>query len=231
MLDNGLRYVKTNLPNIYINAPTWQFNRYTFMLYVLARGDQLQAGATNVVYNQRSSLSLYGKAYLAQALFMLDKEDARIQSLLSDLAGTTIMSSSGAHWEEKGDADYWNWNSDTRTTAIVLNAFIQIDPQNLVTANAVRWLMAHRESGRWHSTQETAWSLMALTNWLTATKEFELELCLRRRAERRDAEARAGYEGQPHRHGQAAGGEQGPAERCGQHTGADTRGGQREPLL
>ena len=46
VLDNGLRYVKTNLPNIYINAPTWQFNRYAFMLYVLARGDQLQAGAT-----------------------------------------------------------------------------------------------------------------------------------------------------------------------------------------
>ena len=55
----------------------------------------------------------------------------------------------------------------------MLNAFIQLDPQNPITANAVRWLMAHRQSGHWNSTQETAWSLMALTNWLTATKEFE----------------------------------------------------------
>ncbi len=173
VLDNGIQYVNTHLPNIYVNAATYEFNRYAFMLYVLARGEVLQAGQTNVVYNQRDSLSLYGKAYLAQALYMLDKEDPRIQSLMSDLAGKAIMSSSGTHWEEKDYNDYWNWNTDTRTTAIVLNAFIQIDPKNLVTANAVRWLMAHRQSGHWNSTQETAWSLIALTNWLTATKEFD----------------------------------------------------------
>jgi uncharacterized protein YfaS (alpha-2-macroglobulin family) len=50
---------------------------------------------------------------------------------------------------------------------------VQIDPQNPITADAVRWLMAHREGGHWHSTQETAWTLIALTNWLTASKEYE----------------------------------------------------------
>jgi uncharacterized protein YfaS (alpha-2-macroglobulin family) len=83
------------------------------------------------------------------------------------------MSAAGTHWEEKGYNDYWNWNTDTRTTAIVLNALVQIDPQNKMAPNAVRWLMAHREAGHWHSTQETAWSLLALTNWMTATKEYE----------------------------------------------------------
>jgi uncharacterized protein YfaS (alpha-2-macroglobulin family) len=106
-------------------------------------------------------------------MYMLDAKDTRINSLMSDLATATVLSAAGAHWEEKGTADYWNWNTDTRTTAIVLNAFVQIDPQNPITANAVRWLMAHRQSGHWHSTQETAWSLIALTNWLTASKEYE----------------------------------------------------------
>jgi hypothetical protein len=175
VLENGIHYVRSNLPNIYVNAATWQFNRYAFMLYVLARGGELQAGTTNVVYNQRNSLSLYGKAYLAQAIYMLKSDDTRLDSLKSDLAAATVMSAAGAHWEERGAADYWNWNSDTRTTAIVLNAFIQLDPQNPITANAVRWLMAHRESGHWNSTQETAWSLMALTNWLTASKEFKAD--------------------------------------------------------
>jgi len=57
----------------------------------------------------------------------------------------------------------------------VLNAFVQIDPQNPIAANAVRWLMAHRDSGHWYSTQETAWSLIALTNWLVASNEYETD--------------------------------------------------------
>ncbi len=172
-LNNGLKYLNQNLPDLYQNASNWQYNRHAFMLYVLARGNALQAGQTNFIYEQRGSLDLYGKAYLAQAIYMLDAKDPRLQSLMSDLATASVLSAAGAHWEEQRQPDYWNWNTDTRTTAIVLNAFVQIDPRNPITANAVRWLMAHRQSGHWQSTQETAWSLMALTNWLTASKEYE----------------------------------------------------------
>jgi alpha-2-macroglobulin len=172
VLSNGVKYLNDNLPALQANDEHWQYNRSAFILYVLARGNDLQAGQTNFIYEHRSSLDLYGKAYLAQALYMLDPKDQRINSLMSDLAAATVMSAAGAHWEE-GSVDYWNWNTDTRTTAIVLNTFVQIDPQNLITANAVRWLMAHREGNHWHSTQETSWTLIALTNWLTASKEFE----------------------------------------------------------
>jgi uncharacterized protein YfaS (alpha-2-macroglobulin family) len=111
-------------------------------------------------------------------MYMLDAQDERTTSLLSDLETATVLSSSGAHWEE-ASTDYWNWNTDTRTTAIVLNAFVQIDPHaaptggSPITANAVRWLMAHRERGHWYSTQETAWSLIALTNWMSASNEYD----------------------------------------------------------
>jgi uncharacterized protein YfaS (alpha-2-macroglobulin family) len=174
VLANGLNYLKENLPDLKRNDATWQYNRAAFMLYVLARGDQLRASQTTFIYEHRASLSLYGKAYLAQAMVLLDTKDERVNSLLSDLESATVLSAAGAHWEESS-TDYWNWNTDTRTTAIVLNAFIQIDPQNPITANAVRWLMAHREKGHWHSTQETTWSLIALTHWLTASDEFNTE--------------------------------------------------------
>ena len=174
VLANGLDYLKNNLPDIKRNEASWHYNRYAFMLYVLARADELDAGKTNFIFENHSKLDLYGKAYLAQAMFMLDEEDPRIKTLLSDLVTATVQSASGAHWEES-TKDYWNWNTDTRTTAIVLNAFVQIDPQNPITANAVRWLMAHRESGHWQSTQETAWSLIALTNWLIESQEYETD--------------------------------------------------------
>jgi uncharacterized protein YfaS (alpha-2-macroglobulin family) len=51
----------------------------------------------------------------------------------------------------------------------------QLDPDNPLVANAVRWLMAHRVNGRWASTQETAWTLMALTDWMVASGELEAD--------------------------------------------------------
>lgn len=174
VLTNGLNYLKENLPKLQRNDASWEFNRHAFILYVLARAGELGGGGTNLIYEYRESLDLFGKAYLAQAFYLLDKEDPRIDTLMSDLETAAVLSASGAHWEE-ASRDYWNWNSDTRTTAIVLNAFVQIDPDSPVTANAVRWLMAHREGGHWYSTQETAWSLIALTNWMTQSREFEAD--------------------------------------------------------
>lgn len=150
----------------------WRLNRYAFIMYVLARGGELGAGEPNGLYEQRAILSLYARAYLMQTLHLLNPQDERIASLLSDLGDATVMSASGAHWEE-AETDYWNWNTDTRTTAIVLNAFVQVAPESPVAAQAVRWLMAHRSAAHWASTQETTWSLIALTNWLVKSKEFE----------------------------------------------------------
>jgi len=173
-IENGIKYLQDNMPDLKENQAAWQVNRHAFILYVLAYADELGGGQTNELYEIRDLLSQYGKAYLAQAIHLLDQEDPRINSLMSDLGAAVVMSDSGAHWEES-DTDYWNWNTDLRTTAIVLNAFVQIDPKNPVTANTVRWLMAHRESARWQTTQETTWSLIALTNWLAASQEFETE--------------------------------------------------------
>ncbi len=172
VLTTGIGFLKDHLPNLYRNASESDYNRDAFMLYVLARAKELGAGQTNFLYENRDMLSLYGKAYLTQTIHLLDPEDERIAALLSDLASASVLSASGAHWEESF-TDYWNWNTDTRTTAIVLNTFIQIDPKNPITANAVRWLMAHRQGGHWYTTQETAWTLIALTNWLTATNELQ----------------------------------------------------------
>jgi uncharacterized protein YfaS (alpha-2-macroglobulin family) len=173
--DRGIGYLMRSLRTLEVNDLHWRFNRQAFIVYVLARAGELQAGRTNFIFEHRTSLDLYGKAYLAQALFLLDPEDDRIDSLMSDLADGAVLSAAGAHWEE-GSVDYYNWNTDTRTTAIVLNAFIAIDPESPITVGAVRWLMAHRKSGHWGSTQETVWSLLALTNWLGAVSGNRLRL-------------------------------------------------------
>jgi uncharacterized protein YfaS (alpha-2-macroglobulin family) len=64
-------------------------------------------------------------------------------------------------------------NTDTRSTAIVLAALARLDPENPLAPNVVRWLMVARKDGYWESTQETAWALIALTDWMVATGELE----------------------------------------------------------
>ena len=64
-------------------------------------------------------------------------------------------------------------NTDTRTTSIVLDTLAKLDPQNSLAPNTVRWLMGARKADRWETTQENAWAIMALTDWMAATGELE----------------------------------------------------------
>jgi len=176
VLKYGMQYLKRNLPYLGDNASTWERNRQAFILYVLATGGEIPPGASrvNYLYENNDRLSLYAKAYLAQTLHLLDPEDERIPSLLSDLQAAAVLSASGTHWEEDF-RDHYNWNSDIRTTAIILNAYVQIDPDNPVTTNAVRWLVANREGDHWYSTQDTTWTLIALVNWLSQQGDFDAQ--------------------------------------------------------
>ena len=102
------------------------------------------------------------------------QNDSRFKTLLSDLNNAAILSATGAHWEED-QYDWWSMNTDTRTTAIVLDALIKLDPQNQIAPNVVRWLMVARKDGIWETTQESAWALMALTDWMAYTKELQAD--------------------------------------------------------
>ncbi len=82
------------------------------------------------------------------------------------------MSATGAHWEED-EIDWWNWNSDTRTTALALGALARTVPTYDVLPNVVRWLMVARQGDHWETTQETVWSVMALTDWMVTTGELQ----------------------------------------------------------
>jgi uncharacterized protein YfaS (alpha-2-macroglobulin family) len=174
VLRNGMTYLYTNLPSITQAMDGWQKNRAAFMLYALARGGESNPGKLNELLEYDNNLGLYARAFLLQSMFLSDANDPRIKDLLSTLNNAVAKSAAGAWWDEK-ETDYWNWNTDVRTTAIVLNTLIQVDPNNPLIADGIRWLMKHRDASHWYSTQETAWSLMTLTNWLTLSKEFETD--------------------------------------------------------
>ncbi len=151
----------------------WQANRQAFILYALAEADAGDLGRTVALFEKREVLDVFGKAYLAMALGLLEPDNPdRVDALLSDLTSAAIVSATGAHWEE-GQVDYYAMNTDTRSTAIVLAALARLDPDHALAPNAVRWLMVARKDGYWETTQETAWAILALTDWMVATGELE----------------------------------------------------------
>ncbi|HUW11830.1 MAG TPA: alpha-2-macroglobulin, partial [Anaerolineae bacterium] len=154
----------------------WELNQQAFMLFVLAEAGEPEIGRTVALFDYRERLGQYGKGFLAMALGLVeeDGERGRIDTLLSDLIGEAILSATGAHWEE-GTVDWWTMSTDTRTTAVVLDAFARLAPDEPLAPNIVRWLMVARKDGHWETTQETAWSLIALTDWMVASGELEAD--------------------------------------------------------
>lgn len=152
------------------NAGRYTRDRQVFMLYALSRAGAPDNAAMSNMYDQRDLLSIYSKALLALALPSSDT--TRINALLDDVLADAIISANGAHWEEIS-RDPFNWNSDTRTTAIVLKALATYRPTNELVPNVVRWLMVARQGDTWETTQETAWSILGLTDWMTASGELE----------------------------------------------------------
>ncbi len=174
VIERGLNFLRFKVqPLVGLKEPH-QVNRQAFLLYVLARGGKPNVSSTVALFEQRQRLAVYAQAFLAQTLHLIDPADERLKTLLADLNSQAITSASGSHWEEK-ERDPWNWNTDTRTTAIVLLALSRLDPANPLTANAVRWLMSHRRGEAWLGSQETAWSVLALTRWMQASGELEAD--------------------------------------------------------
>lgn len=174
VIDQGVNYLQLNWDTADNLDGRVQANRQAFITFVLARAGKQPSSEIEQLYEDRAVLDLYGQALLTQAIYLVDEEDPRLDTLASDFFSSAILSATGANWEEK-EQDDWNWNSDLRTTAIILDTLVKLDPDNPIVANAVRWLMAHRTDGRWPSTQETAWSLIALTDFMVASGELEAD--------------------------------------------------------
>jgi alpha-2-macroglobulin len=184
MIANGQDYLLYTIEDYSMDKDvyhSYKVNRMTFMVYVMSMMDQPVVSYAVQLADNWKYLSLESQAYLAITLHNINEEDSRIATLKNAIVDEVILSASGAHWEESSN-DYYNWGTDTRSTAVILDAMIRLDPQNPITANAVRWLMRNRNNGHWASTQETAWTLLSLTNWmrvsgdLTADYEYAIKL-------------------------------------------------------
>jgi uncharacterized protein YfaS (alpha-2-macroglobulin family) len=172
VIRDGIYFLRLQIkPVDELKSPT-QANRQAFILYVLTEAGQAREADLANLYEVRGRLSYYGRAYLGLALGILNPEDPRIGTIIADLTRAAVTSGTGVRWQET-ETDRWNWNTDIRTTAIALALLARFDSNNPLAPGTVRWLMRARTADHWETTQETAWALIALTDWLVATRELE----------------------------------------------------------
>ncbi len=79
------------------------------------------------------------------------------------MTNAILPEAGSAHVEELSDPYLlWFWNSNVRSTAIVLNTLVKADVSDAPVRQMVRWMMAARKDGRWGNTQENALAMEAL---------------------------------------------------------------------
>ena len=172
VIERAQGYLRTTFIVPGLDQPAWRLNRQAFTLYALARSGAPDVARTATLFDSRARLDYYAKAFMALTFDLIDPADtSRTDTLLSDLVNGATLSANGAFWDESQN-DYWNWNTNTRTTATALSALVKLRPQSDLIPNVVRWLMIARTADAWETTQETAWAVMALTDWMETTGEL-----------------------------------------------------------
>lgn len=171
VITNAQNFLRGSLVTVGLDTANWRRNRQAFVLYALAYSGAPDVARTVNLYEFRDRLNYDARAFLAMTFDIIEPADNRADTLLSDLVNAAAVSASGAHWNEI-QVDTFNWSTDTRTTAIALRAFLQIDPDNGLIPNIVRYLVTQRTADAWETTQETAWAVMGLTDWMVYSGEL-----------------------------------------------------------
>lgn len=145
-----------------------------FATYVLARGGKPRPSYYGEFFKKRDQLSLFTRALLADAMFVGGGDKAQARTVLDEVLNYAKESPRGVHIEEvQGQTYAALWQSDTRTTGVVLQTLTDISPEHPYVAKMAHYLAdVRRKDGSWRTTQEAAFSLMALAE-VVRTKEQE----------------------------------------------------------
>src|SRR5207244_5946119 len=148
-------------------------NQKAFLLYALAAAggrDAAAVPARALFEQQRAQLGNWGRAYLLLALTEsgATNEDAQVRALFDDLAGATIPSANGNHWEDAAEKR-GSFLTSTATTALATLAIARIRPEHALVPQTVRWLVVGRGPNGWHCSIDRAMDVLALSSSTVST--------------------------------------------------------------
>jgi alpha-2-macroglobulin len=170
-LDRALSYAKA----IERHIPAWYSTRarYTiraYALYVRHRaGDSDRAEARRIFAIGLDELPLEAQGWILPVLAQTGEDDS-VQAILRHWNNRVTETAAGAQFAETyGDTnDYVLMHGSRRTDAVLLEALLEVQPDHDLNVKVVRALLGHRKAGRWSTTQENSFVLLALDRYFRA---------------------------------------------------------------
>jgi uncharacterized protein YfaS (alpha-2-macroglobulin family) len=151
-----------------MNAPTRVFALYA--MTAAGYGDLDQAFEQAAYLGE---LDRFSRATLALTFQELG-EDAIARQMLDEVLREMVVDVEGLVYApdttSDGHYDRKFMSSRIRTTAMVLKALIAIEPDSDYREGMVEWLLGQRDRFGWGSTNETSFSLLALTDHIVSRK-------------------------------------------------------------
>lgn len=146
-------------------ARPWHLPVAALALDVQAELGAPDAGAINQVFARRKELPLFGRALLLHAAVRAKLGSDVVSELTRDLESQLHVNGDRALVQDDGDDHYSAWlDSGARTQAMVLRALAARGKHPLLSELA-RGLMGSRKNGKFRTTQEGAWALLALDDY------------------------------------------------------------------
>jgi hypothetical protein len=140
----------------------WQ----AFAVKVLAEGGRPQDSHLTRLYGFADRMPVFALSYLLDALTASGDTGPRAAELQRRIRNAVASEGGSAHVEELSDPYLlWFWNSNVRSTAVVLGSLVRRAPDDPLVRGLVRWLLAARKQGRWSNTQENGVALEALVDY------------------------------------------------------------------
>jgi len=197
ILKRGVEFLKKRVASTEtVGRYSWvrdEDNVRTWMLYALAwenpgnilasgggLGAALQAQPVRAVldriFKDRDGLTDYARAMLAITLARLG--DRNRAGVVIENLGNTIRLDEKTETASWGRTDnWWYWyDSGLETTAMVLRAYVAVDPKHKHIPMIVRWLVQNRRGSQWYSTKDTALCVYALAGYLQASGELDPDM-------------------------------------------------------
>ncbi|WOO40872.1 alpha-2-macroglobulin family protein [Rubellicoccus peritrichatus] len=151
-----------------------------------------EAKAFAELWKNRDALNSYSRALLTLSAVYLGFED-EAQTLARNLSNGVIIDDTPqgsiltpdnqtnpavlktAHWGK--DGIYYRWSEGgVEATAFAVKALLAAGGDKSLAEEAVNWLIQNRRGGQWSNTRDTAITILALTDYLKQSGEFDADI-------------------------------------------------------
>ena len=174
-----LRQLELHLPQWISRESRWALRAYA--LAVLHRMDAGDPDAARVLLREAGTekLPLEAHAWLLPVLHH-DDDDWDVHEILDHLRSRATETETRAHFATGySDGAQVLLHSHTRANAVILGALAEVAPDDPLTAKLAAGLLEDRQEGRWTSSQENAFALLAMMRFLRAREGTEPDLLAR----------------------------------------------------